>query len=95
MSNAPLNIVTEHNYLGVHLHHWEPHVNYVCNKASQLLSFLKRKLAIYNTPIQIKKHLYTQLLLPSIEYCSSIWDSHHLTAIQKLEMIDIVQPDLF
>ena len=85
MLNTPLNIVTEHIYLGVRLHHklsWEPHVNYVCNKANQLLDFLKRNL--YNAPIQIKEHLHKRLLLPSTEYCSSIRDPHHLTAIQKL-----------
>ena len=43
MSNNSLDIVTEHNYLGVRLHHrlsWEPHVNYICGKANQLLGFL-------------------------------------------------------
>ena len=37
--------------------------------------------------IQIKEHLYKQLLLPSIEYCSAIWDPYHQTTVSKLEMI--------
>ena len=60
MSNIPLNIVSEHTYLGIRLHHtlsWEPHVNYICGKANRLLGFLKRNL--YNAPIQIKEHLYS------------------------------------
>ena len=88
MSNIPLNIASEHAYLDIHLHHrlsWEPHVNYVCGKANRLLGFLKRNL--YNAPIQIKEHLYKQLLLPSIEYCSAIWDLYHQTTVSKLEMI--------
>ena len=88
MSNIPLNIVSEHTYLGIRLHHtlsWEPHVNYICGKANRLLRFLKRNL--YNAPIQIKEHLYKQLLLPSIEYCSAIWDPYHQTTVSKLEMI--------
>ena len=88
MSNTSLNIVSEHTYLGIRLHHtlsWEPHVNYICGKANRLLGFLKRNL--YNAPIQIKEHLYKQLLLPSIEYCSAIWDPYHQTTVSKLEMI--------
>jgi len=88
MSNIPLDTVLEHNYLGIRLHHklsWDPHVNYICNKANRLLGFLKRNL--YNAPLQIKEHVYKQLLLPSIEYCSAIWDPYHQTSINKLEMI--------
>ena len=32
-------------------------------------------------------HVYKQLLLPPLEYCSAIWDPHHQTSITKLEMI--------
>ena len=38
-------------------------------------------------PIEIKEHVYKQLLLPSLEYYSAIWDPHHQTSITKLEMI--------
>ena len=78
----------EHDYLGVHLHHklsWRPHVDHICNKASRLLGFLKRNL--HSSPVQINKYLYKQLLLPSIEYCSAIWDPYYLTDIKKIEMI--------
>jgi len=88
MSHVPLNIVSEHTYLGIHLHHklpWELHVNYICGKANCLLGFMKRNL--YNAQIQIKENLYKQLLLPSIEYCSAIWDPYHQTTVCKLEMI--------
>ena len=57
----------------------------ICGKANRLLGFLKRNL--YNAPIQIKEHLYKQLLLPSMEYCSAIWDPYHQTTVSKLEMI--------
>jgi len=81
--------VFEHNYLGIRLHYklsWDPHVNYICNKTNQLLGFLKRNL--YNAPSsEIKEHVYKQLVLPSIEYCSTIWDPYHHTSIYKLEMI--------
>ena len=80
--------VLERDYLGVRLHHklsWRPHVDHICNKASRLLGFLKRNL--HSSPVQIKEYLYKQLLLPSIEYCSAIWDPYYLTDIKKIEMI--------
>ena len=88
MSNIPLSVVSEHTYLGIRLDHklsWEPHVNFICGKANRLLGFLKRNL--HNAPFEIKEYLYKQLLLPSIEYCSAIWDPHHQILVTKLEMI--------
>jgi len=88
MFNIPLATVLEHNYLGIRLHHkltWDPHVNYICNKANRLLGFLKRNL--YNAPVEIKEHVYKQLVLPSIEYCSATWDPYHHASTHKLEMI--------
>ena len=38
-------------------------------------------------PPHLKKHAYKQIVLPSIEYCSSIWDPHQQTLIHNLEMI--------
>ena len=35
----------------------------------------------------LKEHAYKQIVLPSIEYCSSIWDPHQQSLIHKLEMI--------
>ena len=32
-------------------------------------------------------YVYKQLLLPSVEYYSAIWDPHYQTNIAKLEMI--------
>ena len=44
---TPLEIVEQHNYLGVCLHHrlsWQPHIDSICNKANHLLGFLHRNL---------------------------------------------------
>ena len=73
MCNISLNIVTEHKYLGICLHHklsWSSHTDRVQNKENRLLGFLKRNL--YNASTQIKECVYKQLLLPSVEYCSAI-----------------------
>jgi len=88
MCNMPLSIVEEHDYLGIRLHHklsWTPQINHICSKANRLLGFLKRNL--YHAPQHTKEHVYKQLLLPSIEYCSALWDPYHQSDISKLEMI--------
>jgi len=38
-------------------------------------------------PKKKSEHVYKQLVQPSIEYCSVIWDHYHHTIIYKLEMI--------
>ena len=88
MSKTPLEVVEEHGYLGVRLHHklsWSPHVNHICNKANRLLGFLNRNLR--HTPQNIKEYTYKQLVLPSIDYCSAIWDPYTKNDISKLEML--------
>ena len=69
MSNISLNVVTDHGYLSICLHHklpWGSHVECVHNKANQLLGFLKPNL--YNAPTQVKEHIYKELLLVLLSY---------------------------
>ena len=61
MCNISLDTVTEHEYLGICLHHklsWSPHDDRVRNKANHLLGFLKQNL--YSASTQIKEHIYKQ-----------------------------------
>ena len=47
MCDIPLEIVEQHNYQEVCLHHrmsWKPHIELICNKANCLLGFLYRNL---------------------------------------------------
>ena len=88
MYKIPLEVVERHHYLGVLLDNklsWTPHINSVCNKANRLLGFLRRTL--HHCPPHLKEHAYKQIVLPSIQYCSSIWDPHQQSLIHKLEMI--------
>ena len=88
MSETPLEVVEEHDYLGVRLHHklsWSPHVNHICNKANRMLGFLNRNL--FHVPQNIREYTYKQLVLPSIDYCSAIWDPYTKNDISKLEML--------
>ena len=88
MSGISLQVVEEHDYLGVRLHHklsWSPYVNHICNKVNRILGFLNRTL--HHTLQNIKEYTYKQLVLPSVDYCSEIWDPFTKSDISKLEML--------
>ena len=88
MYRTPPQVVKKHHYLGVLLDSklsWTPHINSICNKVNRLLGFLCRNL--HHCPPQLKEHAYKQIVLPSIEYCSAIWDSYQQKSIHKLEML--------
>jgi len=88
MYREALQVVEEHHYLGILLDNklsWTPHISSLCSKANRLLGFLHRTLHHY--PSHLKEHACKQIVLPSIEYYSFIWDPHQQTSIHKLEMI--------
>ena len=64
---------------------WTPHINSIYNKANRVLGFLRRNL--HHCPPHLKEHAYKQIVLPSIEYCSAIWNPYQQTSIHKLEML--------
>ena len=55
------------------------------SEVNRLLGFLRR--ALHHCPSNLKEHAYKKIVLPSIEYCSTIWDPHQQSSIHKLEMI--------
>ena len=88
MSNTPLKNVEEHDYLGVCLNQklsWSLHINNVCNKVDRMLDFLNRNL--YHAPQNVKEYVYKTLVLPSLDYYSTIWDPYTKKDISKLEML--------
>ena len=90
MYSIPLQVVEQHHYLGVLIDNklsWTPHMHSICNKANRLLGFLCRNLHHCVSIPHLKEHAYKQIVLPSIEYCSTIWDPYQQTSIHKLEMI--------
>jgi len=71
------------SYLGIIIDHrlsWKPQINHVCNKATRILT-------TQNCSRPLKDLSYRQFILPVLEYAAAIWDSYHLTDINKIEMI--------
>ena len=57
----------------------------IYNEANRMLGFLNRNL--YHAPQHIKEYTYKTLVLPSVDYCSAIWDPYSKKDVSKLEML--------
>jgi len=67
---------------------WTPHINSLC--IAKQINYWDSNAEHFITndcPPHLKEHAYKLIVLLSIEYCSSIWDPHQQTLIQKLEMM--------
>ena len=90
MQSMQLTTVKQHHYLGILLDQklsWHPHIEQICNKANRLLGLLKRNLPRNNSCQAIREQSYRQLILPVLNYCSTIWDPYHHNATNQIEMI--------
>ena len=88
VNNNNLKTTDQHPYLGICLNHklsWNPHITQLCNKANRSLGFLHRNLK--TSPMHIKEEAYKQLILPVLQYCSTICNPHQHYLIHKLEMV--------
>ena len=57
----------------------------MCKKAKQHLGLLHRK--FHQASPQVRSKLYSSMLLPKLEYCSSVWDPHQAKYISMLESV--------
>lgn len=86
LSGSVPSTSTSYKYLGLNLSSdlsWSSHINQIVKKANTTLGFVKRNLKL--SPSSIKLLAYTSLVLPKIEYASSVWDSHHINLINIFE----------
>ena len=75
-------------YLGVTISsdlRWNEHVLNTCKSAKQKLGLLYRN--FHQADRHTLCHLYKTLVLPKLDYCSSIWDPHTVTSINNLESV--------
>ena len=80
--------VTSFKYLGVTISSnlsWRSHINNVCSKAKRQVGFLYRNFGRADSSSLLQ--LYKSLVLPILDYCSSVWDPHLLTDIKSLESV--------
>ena len=83
-----LNIVQQHDYLGVTISHnlnWNDHCTKVINKASRTLGLLRRTLSPCSSDVKDKS--YQTLMRPQIEYASEVWNPCTTTEINRLEQV--------
>ena len=75
-------------YLGVDLTaglSWNTHIDRVVKKGNNMQGFLQRNLRINNQ--YTKASAYFSLVLPNLEYCSTVWSPYTSQAKRKVEMV--------
>jgi len=65
--------------------HWSEQMSNITNKANSTLGFLHRNWKC--CPSHIKASCYKSLVVPTIEYGSTVWDPHLHKDINKVEKI--------
>jgi len=83
-----LTSVDNEKYLGVTVSSdmsWSTHVNPICTKANQKLSFIKRNLK--GTPGELKRLAYITLVRSSMEYACTVLDPSLSKDSESLERI--------
>jgi hypothetical protein len=88
MKGETLEKVDHQPYHGVELSNnlkYNLHIDQTCKKASKVLGFLKRNLK--HCPSSVKDRAYTSLIRSKLEYCSTIWNAHTTSNINKLEYV--------
>ena len=88
LEGTDLENVESIKYLGVTITsdlRWNTHVSNVCAKANRTLGFLRRNL--YSCPQEVKKVAYKGLVLPVLDYGSSIWDPPCVVLLEELESV--------
>ena len=85
-----LETETNSKYLGVTINNklcWNNHINNMCQKANNSLSFLRRNLQISQT--HIKANAYTTLIRPQLEYAAAVWDPFTKEKRNQIELPDL------
>ena len=75
-------------YLGVTISSdlkWNDHILNTCNSAKRKLGLLYRN--FHQADQRTLAHLYKALVLPKLDYCSSVWDLHSTMLTDRLEAV--------
>ena len=88
LDNQKINSTTKAKYLGVTFDNkltFNFHVDSVCQKANQTLSFLRRNLSQCNR--RVKLDAYKMYVEPILNYAATVWSPHTKFYINKLQTI--------
>ena len=89
LNGVTIDQVSSFRYLGVTISEnlsWGLHINKVCCKAKRSLGFLYRCFSKGCDRWSLAR-LYQSMVLPVLEYCSSVWDPQYKVSIDKLERV--------
>ena len=88
VDDSVIHKVPSVTYLGVTISSilsWIAHIDSVCSKAKRQVGLLHRH--FHNASPPCKEQLYKSLVLPTLDYCSSLWDPKYATHVNKLESV--------
>ena len=88
VGSSIIPVVDSTCYLGVTLSNdlkWNAHISRTCAKARQQLGVIHRHFNQADSTTLL--HLYGTLVLPTLDYCSSVWDPQSTGLIKKLESV--------
>ena len=88
LEGAVLENVDNTKYLGVTITNdlkWNTHISNIFTKADRILGFLRRTL--FSCPQNVKEAAYKGMVLPILEYGSSVWDPHPDKLQEELEKV--------
>ena len=57
----------------------------IVSKANRALGMIRRNINV--APLQVKSQAYQTLVRPHLEYCSSVWDPHTQTDVNRIEAV--------
>ena len=93
--NCNIQTVDHAKYLGViidnHLS-WSKHISQITKKALSVKAFLQWN--FNSCPIPVKAKLYTTLVRPILEFCSTVWSPYIASDIRRLERFKEVRPGM-
>ena len=88
IDNHPIPTSSSVKYLGVILSSdltWSKHIERTCKKANRSLGLLHRKFS--QAQPSLRKKIFRSVILPQLDYCSSVWDPHLKKDISALDKV--------
>ena len=86
--NTDIEDTSNAKYLGININNklsWNKQIDNICKKGNNTINFIHRNFKECSP--SVKDRLYKAYVRPTLEYCSSVWDPHTKTNIDRLEQV--------